>query len=134
MPPQSNVCIPYQEPAGRFSVKGVTAAITGGRFIAPANLERLISDYSNNFQVVTATAAGPAIGVAAHDISVGEVGTCLSNGFIVPVIADGAIAGGARVEVGTAGKAKTIGTGVAVGIAMSPAADGEVAEIKITCG
>lgn len=134
MPPQSNVCVPFQEPSGRFSVKGVTAAITGGRFIAPANLERLTADYSNNFQVVTATAAGPACGVAAHDINVGEIGTCLSNGFIVPIISDGAIAGGALVEVGTAGKAKTLGSGKPVGLAMSPSADGEVAEIKLMVG
>lgn len=134
MPQHLNVCVPFQEPSGRFSVKGVTAAITGGRFIAPANLERLTTDYSNNFQVVTATAAGPSIGVAAHDINVGEVGTCLGNGFIVPIISDGAIAGGARVEVGTAGKVKVFGSGVPVGVAMSPSADGEVAEIKLMVG
>ena len=134
MPPQLNVCVPFEEPGARVTVKAVTAAVTGGRFVCPANLERLTTDYGNNFQVVTATAAGPAIGVAAHDMNVGEAGTCIGNGAIVPIISDGAIAGGARVEVGTAGKVKAFGSGVPVGVAMSHSADTEVAEIKLMLG
>lgn len=79
-----------------------------------------------------ATAAGNALGVAQGDasvigerVSVDTLGTAL-------VVAGGAIAANAAIEVGTGGKAVTKTTGIAVARAApgaTAAADGDVIEV-----
>jgi len=80
---------------------------------------------------VLATAAGNTLGVARSDAAIGDrmpvdvIGTAI-------VTAGAAIAKGARVEVGAAGKAATHASGVAVGVALdAAAADGDKIEVLL---
>ncbi|GJO43098.1 hypothetical protein DSM43518_04571 [Mycobacterium marinum] len=85
-----------------------------------------------NISVVTATAAGRVCGVAAGDAASGELVTIArGNSRVVKVTTAGIIAAGAEVEVGSAGKAVTLDSGVAVGYAMTGAASGADAEISL---
>ena len=85
-----------------------------------------------NIAVAPATAAGRVCGVAGNDAAVGAlVRVVRGNSRVVKVTADGAISAFAEVEVGTAGKAKTKTSGVAVGYAVTGAADGVDAEISL---
>jgi hypothetical protein len=71
-------------------------------------------------------------GVAKYDAASGEiVGVARGNSRVTHVTADGAIAAFAEVEVGTTGKAKTKTAGIAVGYALTAAADGADAEISL---
>lgn len=77
------------------------------------------------FDGAVGTAAGAALGVAAADASSGEQAPVKTHGVLL-VEAGGVIAAGAEVEIGTAGKAVTIASGVAQGRAMdAAAADGD---------
>lgn len=83
---------------------------------------------------VTATGAVPAAGANALGVALSDA----ASGAQVPIVtlgtatatAGGAIAAGAAVEVGTAGKVITRTTGVAVGRALE-AASGDGASIEI---
>lgn len=131
-----NFCRPMFEPGERVT-GSATAAVSGKRFLNPsANFSSgpglNTSVEGGNIKVAHATAAGPAIAVSEYDAASGkDVGMLGSPGMIVPVTADGAIAAGAAVEVGATGKAKTIGTGVRVGVCVSGATDGGDAFIKL---
>lgn len=83
-----------------------------------------------NVAVATATAAGRAFGVAAHDAAAGALVNVHRAG-VVRVTTAGAIAAGAEVEIGAAGKAVTKAAGVAVGYALTGAASGALAEIHL---
>jgi hypothetical protein len=78
-------------------------------------------------------ADGPTVGVAAYDVADNGKGMCFGTpGQILPVTALGAIAAGDIIEVGTGGKARTWATsGEKVGIAITGAADGADAQIKL---
>ena len=104
-----------------------SAAVTGKRFL------KISGDRSGgNIAVAPATAGGRTCGVAKYDAASGAVvGIARGNSRVVPVTADGAITAGAEVEVGTAGKAKAKNSGVAVGYALTAAADGADAEISL---
>lgn len=76
---------------------------------------------ANTFVAVTGTpavAAGNALGVATFDAAIGATVTCNVIGTAT-VIAGGAIAKGAAVEVGATGFAVTKATGVTVGRALN---------------
>jgi hypothetical protein len=132
---KQNECIRYYSP-GQDITAYVGAAVIGKRFVkVSANRQAgpalNTSTTGGNITIAPATAAGAVFGVAAWDG--GTVGDLVDvrRGGVVPVTADGAIAAGARVEVGTAGKAATIASGIAVGYAVSGAADGDDAQIAL---
>ncbi|MDC8982165.1 DUF2190 family protein [Mycobacterium marinum] len=87
---------------------------------------------AGNISVVTATAAGRVCGVAAADAASGELVTIArGNSRVVKVTTAGIIGAGAEVEVGSAGKAVTLDSGVAVGYAITGAGSGDDAEISL---
>ncbi|MGK9270328.1 DUF2190 family protein [Williamsia muralis] len=105
-----------------------TAPVTARTFVA-ISADR---GPSGNISVGPAPAGARAAGVAKDDAATGQlVGLARGNSRVVRVIADGAIAFGADVEVGTAGKAKTKASGIAVGYAISSAVSGAPAEISL---
>jgi hypothetical protein len=105
-----------------------TGTIVGRTFVA-ISANRVAT---GNISVATATAAGRVAGVAKHDAVTGElVSIARGNSRVVKVTAAAAIAYGAEVEVGTAGKAITKTSGVAVGYAITGAASGADAEISL---
>ena len=78
--------------------------------------------------------AGPGrvCGVAANDAATGElVRVVRGNSRVVWVTATGAIAANAEVQVGANGTATTKAAGVAVGYAVTGAADATDAEISL---
>jgi Uncharacterized conserved protein (DUF2190) len=105
-----------------------TGSVTARRFLAVSGNRT----GGGNVAVVHATAAARVCGVAANDAASGGLVTLVrGNSRVVKVTADGAISAFAEVEVGTAGKAKTKASGVAVGYAITGAADGADAEISL---
>lgn len=112
---------------GRDITGRASAAITGKRFLA-------ISGNRNggNIAVQHATAAGRVCGVSKYDAASGEiVGVARGSSRVVRVTAEGTIAAFAEVEVGTAGKAKALASGKAVGYVLTAAADGADAEVSL---
>lgn len=76
-----------------------------------------------------ATAAGNAVGVSESDGAIGELVPTIALGTAV-VVAGGAVAKGAYVEVATGGKAVTQASGIAVAVALQAAtADGDRIEV-----
>jgi hypothetical protein len=129
-----NVCIPFFVTSD-LSFRA-TAPVTGKRFVAPSGNRTggpaLSSDGENVYRMAHAGAGVKAFGVAKYDVASGARGPAYDTpGRVVPVTADGPIAAGAEVEVGAAGKAKTLGTGKAVGLCLTGASDGGDAEIKL---
>lgn len=112
---------------GRDITGRATAAVTGKRFL------KISGNRSNgNIAVAHADAAGQTCGVSKYDAASEDiVGVARGNSRVTHVTADGAIAAWAEVEVGTAGKAKSIASGKAVGYALTAAADGADAEISL---
>jgi hypothetical protein len=109
--------------------------VTGKRFVkVSANRQAgpalNTSTSGGNISIAPATAAGAVLGVAAWDGAVGEL-VDVRRGGVVPVTASGAITAGDRVEVATGGKAATLASGIAVGYAVSGAADGDDAQIAL---
>lgn len=138
----ANDMIPFYETADRFTGQA-TATVTGKRMLTisgnrvsgpgiPATAQVGASDPvdGGNYRVAHAAAAALSIGVSTWDAASGEKVGVVTRG-IVPVTADGAIAAGAAVEVGTTGKVRTLAAGVKVGTCMNGAADGEDAEILL---
>lgn len=113
---------------GRDITGRATAAVTGKRFLKiSGNLTA-----TGNIAVAPADAAGRVCGVSKYDAASGDiVGVARGNSRVTYVTADGALAAFDEVEVGTAGKAKKFASGVAVGYALSAAADGADAEISL---
>ncbi|MGU3583061.1 capsid cement protein [Rhodococcus sp. C26F] len=83
-----------------------------------------------NIAASTAGAGVRALGVAAADAATGQV-VAVHRAGVVRVVAGAAIAAGAEVEVGAAGKAVTLAAGKAVGLALTAAASGAHAEIAL---
>jgi Uncharacterized conserved protein (DUF2190) len=135
---KQNECIRFYSPGQDISAY-VGTAVTGKRFVKiSANRQAgpalNTSTSGGNVTIAPATAAGAVFGVAAWDGGVGDI-VDVRRGGVVPVTASGAITAGDRVEVaGTganAGKAATLASGIAVGYAISGAADGEDAQIAL---
>ena len=105
-----------------------TAAVTAKRFLAISGNRTA----GGNISVAPAAAAGRTCGVAGNDAAVGElVRVVRGGGRVVRVTASGAIAAGAEVQVGANGTAATRAAGVAVGYAITGAADAADAEISL---
>lgn len=99
-----------------LSVKAI-AALTALRFVSPAG--------------GVASAAGNTVGVSRSDAAIGDYAPVDAIGT-TQVTAGGAIAEGAPIEVGAAGKAVTASEGIVVARAApgaSAAADGDVLEV-----
>ncbi|GAA2516712.1 capsid cement protein [Winogradskya humida] len=123
----ANECIPFFEPGRRLNGHA-TAAVIGKRFVAISGNRQ--SD--GTISVAPAAAASKAFAVAVQDAAIGEKpGLLRGPGFIVPVTAGAAIAAGAQVEVGTAGQAITLASGIAVGVAITAATSGTDAQIAL---
>jgi hypothetical protein len=142
----ANVCTPYHA-TGDVSFRA-GAAITGKRFVAPSANRTggpaLSTNLENVYVMSHAAANGAIAGVAKYDVAQDKRGSVYGTpGAIVPVTADGVIAAGEEIIVGTDGKAKkwtapslsgnaeTLSLPVKVGIAMTGAADGADAQIKL---
>lgn len=139
-----NECIPYYEPGSNITAKA-EAAVTGKRFVAisdpmendPETLDATyVSPQGGNVVVSHAAAASPKVlGVASWDAGIGSRLVVITAPRALPVTADGAITAGDLVEVGTAGKAKTLGAGnPAVGIALDTVADTEDCPVWLFAG
>ncbi|SHP53821.1 capsid cement protein [Mycobacteroides abscessus] len=114
---------------GRDITGLASAAVTGKRFLKISGNR---STATGNISVAPADAGGRVCGVAKYDAASGAiVGVARGNSRVTHVTADGVIAAFAEVEVGTAGKAKTKASGIAVGYALTAAADGADAEISL---
>lgn len=97
-----------------------TGAVTGSTFVGVSATRDTATGL---VKVATATAAGKAFGVASADIASGATGL-IHRGGILFVTAGGAITAGAQVEVGSAGKAVALASGVAVGTALETGSNG----------
>lgn len=108
-----------------------TAAVTGKRFVAITG-NRVAADNGGNISVAHATAAGRAFGVSKYDApSGGKVGVMRGNSRVTFVTAGAALTANQEVEVGAAGVAVPKSAGVAVGFAVTAAANGADAEISL---
>ncbi|EUA09562.1 hypothetical protein I546_4167 [Mycobacterium kansasii 732] len=113
---------------GQTVTAEATAAVTARRFLAVSGNRTA----GGNIAVAPATAAGRTCGVAGNDAAVGGlVRVVRGNSRVVKVTASGAIAAGAEVQVGANGTAATLAAGVAVGYAITGAADATDAEISL---
>lgn len=105
-----------------------TAAVTVRRFVKISGNRTS----GGNVAVAPAAAGDRPCGVAGHDAGVGElVRVVRGNSRVVKVTASGAIAAGAEVQVGANGTAATKAAGIAVGYAITGAADATDAEISL---
>ncbi|QNI06499.1 DUF2190 domain-containing protein [Mycobacterium kubicae] len=105
-----------------------SSAVTARRFVAITGNRTT----GGNIAVAHATAGGRICGVAGNDADSGAlVNVVRGNSRVVKVAAGGSISAFAEVEVGTAGKAVTLSSGVAVGYALTAASNNTDAEISL---
>lgn len=113
---------------GKDITAQATATVTARRFLA------ISGDRASggNISVAPAAAGARTCGVAGNAAPTGGlVRVVRGNSRVVRVTAAGAIAAGAEVQVGANGTAATKSTGVAVGYAITGAADATDAEISL---
>ena len=113
---------------GKDITAEASSNVTARRFLA------ITGDRTSggNIAVAHATAAGRVCGVAGADAASGGLVTVVrGNSRVVKVAAGGTIAAFAEVEVGSAGKAVTKSSGVAVGYALTGATNNTDAEISL---
>lgn len=126
----ANECIPLYRPGADLTCL-TTAAVTGKRFVE-LSADTLNATTGALASVAHATAAGPALGVAAYDAAITtRVPVIRGKGVIVPVACAGTIAIGAYVEVGTAGKAVTLASGKAVARALQAGSNNNDALVEL---
>ncbi|MDT5184592.1 MAG: hypothetical protein QOI29_2750 [Mycobacterium sp.] len=111
---------------GRDITAQASAAVTAKRLVAISGNRTS----GGNLSVAPAAAAGRVFGVAATDAPIGGL-VRVARGGAVKVTAAGAVAAFAEVQVAADGKAATLAAGVAVGYALTGAADGTDAEIAL---
>lgn len=105
-----------------------TAAVSGKRCVNISGDQQTDGTVS----VATAAAAGLILGVAAFDAAIGGKVTVIAGaGTVVPIVAEAAIAAGAEVQVGAAGGVITKAAGVAIGRALTGAANAADAKIRL---
>ena len=136
----ANECIPFYEDGDELTGY-CTAAVTGKRFVmisgdrlsGPGLVLSSTDTSGGNYRIAPATAAGRIAGVAARDAAIGDTVLFLRGpgAGILPVTAGAAITAFEEVEVGAGGTAVPLASGVAVGVAMSGAANGADAEIAL---
>lgn len=116
------------EPGQDITGQVVTGTVTARRFV------KIGGNRTNggNVAVAAAAAGDRAFGVAGHDAANGDLVRVVRGAArVVRVTAAGAIAAGAEVQVGADSKAATKAAGIAVGYAITGAADGADAEISL---
>lgn len=117
---------PFQLPGESFTGRA-NGSIIGARFVKPHST---MGD--GNFGVQAGTAAGAICGVAAQDATTGtDVLVWSGPGIITEVTAGEALTAGQRVEVGAAGVAMVLASGIMVGICMADTANAALAPIKL---
>ena len=124
-----NQCIPLFEPADEFTVI-LDATILGKTFVS-FKANTALDATSGLQRVVQTAAAAYPVGVLHGDGVQNNTRKIVCGNKIVPITADGAIQSGQSVEVGTAGKVRTLASGVRVGTAMTNAADGTECFVKL---
>lgn len=113
---------------GKDITAEATAAVTALQFLKIAGNRTA----GGNIAVAPAAAGDRPCGVAGNDAPTGGlVRVVRGNSRVVRVTASGAIAAGAEVQVGANGTAATKAAGVAVGYAITGAADTANAEISL---
>ncbi|GAA1681696.1 hypothetical protein MMUR_05470 [Mycolicibacterium murale] len=113
---------------GKDITAEASSAVTARRFLAISGNRAS----GGNIAVAHATAAGRVCGVAGNDAASGAlVRLVRGNSRVVKVTTGGAIAAFAEVEVGSAGRAVTLASGVAVGYAITAAGNNTDAEISL---
>lgn len=113
-------------PGDDLTAEVITAPVVANKFVKVAGNRTA----GGNLAVTVATAGDRALGVAANSAAVGRL-VHVARGGVVRVTAAGVIAAGAAVQVGTGGAASTADAGVVVGLAVTGAADGALAEIAL---
>jgi hypothetical protein len=103
-----------------------TGAVVARRFVRPSGNRTA----RGNLAVAQAGAGARPLGVASDDAAVGQL-VRIARGGVAKVVAAGAIAAGAAVQVAAGGAVTTAAAGVIVGLAVTGAADGAVAEIAL---
>lgn len=117
---------PFQIPGESFTGYAAVACV-GARFVKPHS-----TTGNNNWGVQPATAAGLVCGVAAQDAPITtDVLVWNGPGVITEVTAGEALTAGQAVEVGAAGVAMVLASGIKVGICMADTANGALAPIKL---
>lgn len=126
----ANECIPAYEPGTHLTAIVGSGGVTGKTFV---DISAALSVSAGTpATVVTATAAGLSVGVAARDAAVGaKVLVVRAKGAVVPVTAGGNIAVGAEVEIGSNGRAVTLASGKARGRAWSAGTSGNDVFIEL---
>lgn len=123
----ANECIPYKEP-GTAPTGTATAAVTGKKAVAISgdlNADGTVS-------IAPPAAGGRIFGVAAYDAAIGgRVKVYRQPGIILPITAAAAITAGAQVQVDATGAVVPLAAGVAIGTAVTGAADTEDAMIAL---
>jgi hypothetical protein len=125
----ANQCIALFEPGDDITMVA-DATIAGCTFVSPK--ANSVTDVTTGLQkCVQATAAGRPIGVLNGDAVQGNTRKVVRGNKIVPVKAGAAIQSGAGIEVGAGGMAVTAAAGIAVGVALTNAANGELCYVAI---
>lgn len=128
-------CIPFKVNGGNFTAKA-TAPVTGCRFVAPSGNRTggtaLSTDLANVHQVAHAGAGIKPCGVAGNDAANGALLLVRAiPGEILPVTAGASITAGQEVQSDATGQAIPLAAGRPAGLAMSGAANGALAEIRL---
>ena len=125
----NNQCIALFEPGDDITMVA-DATIAGCTFVSPK--ANNVVDITTGLQkCVQATAAIRPLGVLHGDAVQGNTRKVIRGNKIVPITAGAAIQSGQAIEVGTAGKAIPVATGIPVGIAYTNAANGELCYVAI---
>lgn len=115
----TNECIPYKEPGGRVTGRA-SAAVTGKRFVQPS----AVANADGTYPVAHSGAGDPALGVSGWDAAIdASVPVIRGSRTILPVEAGAVVAVGAEVESDATGRAVTLSTGKALGLALSAAGE-----------
>lgn len=124
-----NQCIALFEPGDDITMVA-DATIAGCTFVSPK--ANNVVDITTGLQkCVQATAATRPIGVLNGDAIQGNTRKVIRGNKVIPITAGAAINSGSAVEVGAAGKAVTLASGQAVGIALTNALTNELCYVAI---
>lgn len=138
----ANICEPLFKGGSVDITVRTTAAVVGKTFArtsgdiqsGPALTTAVLpSTYDGgNLQMATCGAGLKASGVFAYDAPSGAVVPIHRKGAIVPVTAGAGITAGVQVEVGAAGSAITLASGIAVGVAHTTALTGADCYVELS--
>lgn len=137
-----NAILPLYDDADKLTcVVATGAAISGGTFVVPSggfqsspilNAGSVATD-GGNIQIDTCGAGARALGVASMDAPdvADKVLVFTGPGLVVPMLASGTVTAAEEVESDANGLPMTLATGIANGLAVSTATDGNVVYIRL---